>query len=389
MRIKRMIPFLLSLAVASTAAAGRTPFDQPEPHGQPGGETKAWELLLRAMERSRFIAAVGVVSKQGGMGTDCNMELKLEQSADGRTKWQVMSPLSMQGTMTLDDGHQWMTYWPDDRRLMIQPSPRLGSEDPRSKIKVAFRNYDLKNQGACKVAGRDAVRLKAEPKFQGMPARWFYMDSHNNFLLRTEVQQGQERKTLFDTKVIRFNTEVNENSFVFSSERAKVETYIAPMTVHSLKAAKAVVGFKPVVAQNLPYGFTVQAPQLSGQKQKFVAIRLTDGFANATLYQWDAHKTRQPFGVSSRDKVKEANGIRMQLVGDVPEVVLARLLDAFIKEALKNINPLMIQRVPSTEEPDRFFKALNSTKEESGEEWRSRPLSTLPALFPVIDPENQ
>lgn len=386
MLIKPVIPFLLSFSVAATAMPACPPFGQPEPHGQPGGETKAWDLLLRAMERSRFIAAVGVVSKQGGMGTDCNMELKLEQSADGRTKWQVMSPLSMQGTMTMDDGHQWMTYWPDDKRLMIQPSPRLRGEDPRSKIKVAFKNYDLKYQGACKIAGRDAVRLKAEPKFPGMPARWFYMDSRNNFLLRTEVQQGREKKTLFDTKVIRFNMEVDENSFVFSSDRAKVETYIAPTTVHSMRAAKAVVGFKPVVAQNLPCGFTVQEPQLSGQKQKFVAIRLTDGFANATLYQWDAHKTKQPFGVSSKDKVKEANGIRMQLVGDVPEAVLAKLLEAFIKEALKASNSLMIQRLPAREEPDQLFKALNSTKEESGEEWPARPMPTLPALFPVIDP---
>src|SRR4051812_32667025 len=98
MRIKHAISFLLSLAAASTVVADCPPFDQSAPHGQQGGgEAKAWDRLLRAMERSRFISAVGVVYKQGAMGADCNMELKLEQSADGRTKWQVMSPLSMQG----------------------------------------------------------------------------------------------------------------------------------------------------------------------------------------------------------------------------------------------------------------------------------------------------
>ena len=65
--------------------------------------------------------------------------------------------------------------------------------------------------------------------------------------------------------------------------------------------------------------------------KKFAAVRLSDGFVDATVYQWDA-KGKSPFPKSGRER--EVRGIRIRLVGELPENVLFRLLEQFIKETM-------------------------------------------------------
>ena len=75
--------------------------------------------------------------------------------------------------------------------------------------------------------------------------------------------------------------------------------------------------------------------------KKIVAVRITDGLVNATVYEWNSkHDPRQSLGGDcSHDR--SVKGIGMRLVGEVPELVLVKLLDSFIREALKSAGPYL------------------------------------------------
>jgi hypothetical protein len=91
----------------------------------------------------------------------------------------------------------------------------------------------------------------------------------------------------------------------------------------------------------LPLGFVISEPQIVGDRgDRFVAIRLSDGLASATVYQWDAH-SRNPVPCVDKKFVREANGVKMRVVGDLPESVLTRLVESFVREALKGLQTLL------------------------------------------------
>ena len=265
------------------------------------------------------------------------MQVKIAQKG-GSSKTTVLSPLPVQGVTTIDDGRKWSTYIPDENRLLIQDSPKRHF---RLRTEAAGHNYRFTSENLGSVAGRKAVTVLAVPKSPEMPTRRYWIDSEYALMLRMElIKEGGRRTVMMDTKAIEFRTVADDALTLNPSADVRRIILESPERFRTAGEAASQVGFKPSFPGPLPYGFIVAEPQIIGDKgERFVAIRLSDGLASATVYQWRAG-ARNPVPCTDMELVREAKGLRMRMVGDLPEAVLARLLDAFVREALKGLQPL-------------------------------------------------
>jgi hypothetical protein len=327
---------------------------------------KAWELLTRTMEQDRFTPCKGVIYQRESLNSDSVLQLWAEQSSDGRLKLTVLSPLSKQGVTNIDDGRQWMTYLPDENKVILQPSPRQDVQSPRDRLKIAQKNYSLAvKSGDHQVAGRSVYCVTATSRFPEMPARRYCIDKKKPFLLRMEVLTNSGAKVMLDTKEVEYPNYVPAEDFDLEPrDRTKLFTFNAPARMPLGRNAKNIVGFKPLVPSSLPFGFEVEQPQLGGSpKKRFVAVRITDGLVNATVYEWNKAKDVKRFG-KEQSADRQHKNVGFRLVGEVPEAVMVKLLDAFMREAIKNLEPLSVEDL--TPETLDVIKALNSAKVEVG-----------------------
>jgi outer membrane lipoprotein-sorting protein len=323
------------------------------------------------------------------MNSNSLMDVWSEQD-DGRLKLTVLSPLSSQGITSIDNGHEWITYLPDENRVMVESSPRQEETDRTelNRIHLAERNYELNvSDDDIEIAGRSCVQLRAKSKHGQMPERLYGIDKDKGYLLKMEVLAGRESKVMLDTKEIEFPKSIPDDDFELEPHRtARTVPYGAPLTV-SIDKGKQIMGFQPYVPGALPYGFVVEAPQVvEGKKGKFMAVRITDGLANATVYEWpesrDTKKHKQSI------KVRTAKGLRFQMQGELPAAVQDGLLECFVREALKKVESSLLQM--GTEETLRLNRALNSpeeaNRETSGKDRSSASRSQFYAIV-LIDVE--
>jgi outer membrane lipoprotein-sorting protein len=353
------------------------------------GDAKAWRLLQRTMEQDRFTPCSGVIFQRDAESKSM-MELFAEQSSDGRLKLTVLSPLSQQGVTCIDDGNQWLTYHPDENKVYLQPSPRTLPGSPKARIKIAQKNYDIKLESAdSMVAGRRVYTLLARSRFPEMPARRYSIDQSKPFLLRMEVLSKGEAKVILDTKNVDFPPNVPEDHFELQPrDRTRLTTFNGPENLPMGSNARELVGFEPAIPAALPFGFNVMQPQVSGSKKcRFVAVRITDGLVNATVYEWDK-KNGKCTTFRNRKHDREAKGIGMRVVGEVPEVVLVKLLDSFIKDALKGAEPMLAlnETTETPEQPNTLnWKQRNSEEESEHSDTESAPQSDFIIAWIEID----
>jgi outer membrane lipoprotein-sorting protein len=342
-------------------------------------QVRARELLLRSMERQRFIPSTSIVLQHGGPMADCLMQVRIDQSREGRLKMTVLSPLSMQGVASIDNGKEWITYLPDEKRLMVMPSPRLAAGDPRFRVNLADKNYVLRTEPGVEIAGRKTIAIVAQPKSVMMPVRRFYLDEENNYLLRLETQLRNERKVLMDTKAISYPNDLPDALFELRSlDRTKKVAYTAPIKIATQnRTVRNHLTFRPVLPQNLPFGFAIQEPQMGGEVGgRFVAVRITDGLASATVYQWDGRNEPWPFEPGRGDK--DAKGIRMRIIGEMPDNALRRILDVFVGEAFRRISTQV-----ETDRRDHVFKDRQELS-RNGADCNLPPPRVEPVVLPAI-----
>lgn len=299
----------------------------------PRGLTEDWrarKLLLLSMEKGRDANVSAIVTQSGPAG---KVQIKLEQSSDGFERHTILQPLSMQGVTSVDDGRTWMMYWPDERRVLSQESPRRSQADADERVRLADKNYDLKIASETSIAGRRAVCVTAEPRNREMVERRFYIDSETSFLLRIEREQpGAGSEVIFDTKAISFPKRIPKCE-LFSKSDVRIIERDPPVTIRLGTNVRETVGFEPVVPQSLPLGFVVHAAQITGENsRRFIAIRITDGLVNATVYQFDGRRERSDRS-GSRDRGVEANGIRFRVVGDLTDAAKELILSRFVRDS--------------------------------------------------------
>lgn len=308
----------LSLLILGVAAVGLSQ----------ASDKKARELLLHSMQLGRSVPVSGLIMQRMIAGSNVLAQLRIEQG-DGKVKLTVLSPLSLQGVTTLDDGETWSTFQPDDNRLIVQPSPRINMADPQKRITLTEQNYRLRLAASSTIAGRKTVSVVAKPRSEGLPERHYFFDERESVLLRLETREGGGRRVLFDTAEIAFPNAVRADVFKLNTVRpVRTVKMEAPMKVGSAESARKLVGFKPVLPAKMPFGFIVQESQIAGSDgNRFYAIRLTDGLISATVYQWRSFKKSPlPPGPGQTTSV---NSITFRIVGELPELAGEAILESF------------------------------------------------------------
>lgn len=291
------------------------------------------------MDKGRYLTVEGIILRRNSTRDPGMMQLRMAQ-ATGIAKNVVISPLPFQGVTTLDDGQNWMTYVPDENRIIIQSSPRLIGGNARRQ-RAASGSYRFTSDSGEPVAGRKTILVVATPKSSEMPTRRYWIDQDFPFILKMDVGEGNASKVLLDTKAVTFGAAYSEETFKITPATGARRIYLeSPERIRSAESAKSLMGFAPALPGGLPYGFVIQEGQIVGDKsERFVAIRITDGLATATLYQWSTSR-KNPVPCHDKKSVREANGVRMRLVGDLPEVVLTKLIEAFVRELTKGLQAL-------------------------------------------------
>lgn len=306
-----------------------------------GFQSKAKDVLFRCIERANAVALSAIVVQKGSPSCP-TMQVKIEQDKAGRRKTTILQPLSNLGIMSEDDGKVIRNYYPDENRIVEQPSPRLYRDDTEERMELAEKNYRFSLERNGEIAGRPTWVVTATPRSSELPSRKYSIDLKEDVLLRLEtVDPGGRKTTHLDTLAIRYPESNNSLAFNLKSPigQVRIINVAGPIRIENAGFAKARVGFEPVMPKDLPFGFIVREPQLTGDDEvRFVAVRITDGLVTATVYQWRS-ALGDPFGKDTNGLSRTINGVRIRMVGDLPDAVNGRILDLFAKEAARAFRP--------------------------------------------------
>lgn len=292
--------------------------------------------------RDIFQIAIGRVPKQNvraiisQRNENVTQSISVEMSSDGKRRQIVVAPLRYQGYELVDDGITTKTYSPDDRIVTIQPSGRTLPVDARKLMALIDRNYDLRVEGHDRVAGRMAVIIAAVPKNGDLETRCYTIDEKTGYLLRLETCRDNGAKTLhFETKAVSFPSDFAEDTFQFDDSAPSITRHqkmehrcVKPSESGKLRGE---LGFEPVMPQDLPNGFEIQELQTTATAAvPALAVRVTDGLAKATIYQWknrNGGSNQIPEGTLVR-----SNGrMTFMISGDLSREVKESLIQAFVK----------------------------------------------------------
>jgi len=332
MNFARLLPVLGLLGVAGYASAQFT-----RDRGLPVAEAQRAPLqsLFRSMEDSRRKNVESIVMRTSYNGK-ASSQCKFEQTSRGVTKFTILAPLCDQGTIMFDDGRNMKNIIPDEKKMFVYDSPRHNAQMAIRQA-LAEQNYKFSAATGEKVAGRATVVIVAVPKSSVMPSRRYSVDVANTYLLRVETDHRGERKMLMDTIAINYPRTLHisdpERENFSQYRRIEIES---PVTVPDVGKITELVGFRPAIPSDLPYGFAMIDKQVD-QNRDSVAFRITDGLAHATIYQSRSKPDKKGSTSGSR---REVRGFEFKLIGDLPDSVITRLLDIFAREALKGLNPL-------------------------------------------------
>jgi hypothetical protein len=276
---------------------------------------------------SRAIIMQRVDSRSGVM-----QQIKVEISKSGNLHQIVISPISSSGIELVDDGKSTRIFTPDDRRIIVQPSGRESSRDIDFRMRLIDRNYNLNVVRREKVAGREAIVVEAAPRNAGVERRCYSIDKETGFLLRLETcQEGRSPTLLFETKMVEFPSEFPEATFRLAPSGVVTQHYrptcVAPEAWSKLTSE---LGFRPILPTTLPLGFSIQQLQCENDSTvPAVAVRVTDGLAKATVYQWQ-RRGRPTNKVPEGTIVRSTGQLTVMISGDLPREAKERIIESFI-----------------------------------------------------------
>ncbi|MCX7799644.1 MAG: hypothetical protein N2109_04800 [Fimbriimonadales bacterium] len=301
-------------------------------HRRPGGgSAEARDWLQRSLSVARAIDVSAVVVAAFGPRM-MEAKMRVEQARTGVTRHTVLEPAPAAGAVTIDDGRTWWSYLPMAKRVFVQESPRRHQDLPSYQLSLASLNYQFRMRPGPEIAGRRTVRVVALPRSRELPIRDHFLDRETAYLLRLVVAYPDgTRKTQIDTLQVDFDVRPDPKALRELPKDASTERMQPPVTLAKPEDARSAAGFVPRIPKSLPFGFIVKEIQLVGPpKRRFVAVRLVDGLVTATVYQWAPAPNRKgwPYDMPF---FREAEGVRMALLGDVPKPVSDALLDAFVR----------------------------------------------------------
>ncbi|AIE84944.1 hypothetical protein OP10G_1576 [Fimbriimonas ginsengisoli Gsoil 348] len=283
------------------------------------------------MQPTLKVNVVSITLQRDPRGEGQFQEIKLVRSKAGKQRWVVTKPLRFAGRECVDDGERQLMYFPDRRQLTDQQSAAKAPCDAPEKIALAKRNYTFQIASRETIAGRNTVCVTAIPRNPDLLVRNYFIDEEAAYPLRVETVGTDGRaNVMFDTKFIEYPAKLPNSVFKLSAVLGNVHkiTYNPPETMSRIKA-RAMVGFVPLIPNGLPMGFKVQELQYNpGSEWKSVMVRLTDGLARATVYQWKGQDIEFPDSTPG-----EYNGIKLLIVSDLGPKVRQKLLQTFVSQA--------------------------------------------------------
>lgn len=324
-------PRVCLAACALTSTFAKPPLHFALHGGQNG---RAMEFLARSWQSSFPTNVNAIVNQRDPRSESGVRQIRVLRSKDGKQRSTVLEPLRFQRIETIDDGVRNRTYFPDDHEIIDDESLSKVDNDFSERLELAKKNYTFDIASRPRIAGRVALCITATPKYPEMDMRKFYLDEATAYPLRAETVSGNgEVTTIFDTKVIYYPAKFGADTFKFQNfPNVRVIKYTRPKT-YSRAQIRAQVGFSPYIPDTLPYGFRVQEIQYSKGTAEApwspVRVRIYDGLARATVYQWIPGAENLRTGDNSTSKL--AGGVKIMIVSDLAPRIRQRLLDAFVE----------------------------------------------------------
>lgn len=327
--------FTVGWAQAGTPRHGTVQVEPPAESQVSRGDLEKARKLLQLGMGSRPVVNVRAIIYQRIDTSNVMQQIKVEMSTKGKIHQIVLAPMRYLGYDLVDDGITTKTYSPDDRSMIVQPSARQDTADLQFRMGLVDRNYKLTISGREKIAGCNALVIQANPKFEALETRCYAVDEKTGLLLRLETcRDGRKPVVQFETKMVEFPKEFSEDTFKLDAPMGVSVKKFSQRCVSPESAAELTkeLGFHPVVPDDLPYGFEVHQLQASvNSGVPAVSVRVTDGLAKATIFQW----RNSGSGAPAPDGMTAAHTGRLTLLisGDLPEQVRQALLQSFVRAA--------------------------------------------------------
>lgn len=279
----------------------------------------AKDLLVRCMRHTLNVNVRAIVAQRCSDNHQMR-QVKVEQTRSGKSRVTIIQPLSEQGIEYVDDGEQMATYFPDTQKVEIARSRRRQERSAKRMVDLAEKNYSLNADHESVVAGRRVILVTAVPKFKGMPSRKFYIDADTAYLLRLEVTDFRGLPVLcFDTLSVTYPKDIEDPVASFPQARN--------VSVSKRTSEVCSVDFDPIVANELPMGFAVHKTETVCSEGKTLAIRISDGLARGTVYEWK----KEPGERVGKDAVYADIGrVRILVAADLPRALKLKILNAFV-----------------------------------------------------------
>ncbi len=313
--------WLILLAASMLARAGFSLGSSPE------------EILRKTFaDRRDQISVVIQKLRLNSDGPDSIVSQKIETDGRGRQRRTIISPLFMQGTISFDDAKTLTTYDNNSKQIWIQDSPYRFRMAADLRIAMAKKNYSLTMRDNEKLLGRRCYKITAKPESDAMPTRTIWIDSETSTVLKTVLQpQHGEAVTLVETLEAKFPKKLEESIATPPEESKKwvIKRLKRPQKITDPEKAEKVCGFTPLLPNRLPEGFNVVGAHMYEEEPSpMIAVRITDGLAVATVYQFEGPSSALG-STGSNMEVRTEDGVRIRIVGELPNSVGRRILSTF------------------------------------------------------------
>lgn len=315
--------FLVALIGLSALAAGS--------HAQ-----SALDLLRASLETRSSVRASMLQSQSLGPSSSERTMLKVEMDGQNRVRRTVLQPLRLQGQVILDDGRTLTIIAPDSKAVNQLPSPAARMTPIDLRMELIGRNYRVSRSRGETIAGRPTTLVTCRPVNRGMPTRRIWLDRETLVPLRIQSTVDSTTTLLLDT--LSFEVPRSMPAELFEAQIPagySVVRISPPARVQTEQEADARLNFRSWIPRSVPMGFVAESVEvLASRPSGLLAIRLSDGFHSATLYQWDPRRLPDSMRRLDEEAIFSHRGLRMALLGDLPRSVMDRLREFFSKEGV-------------------------------------------------------
>lgn len=291
------------------------------------------EILRRVLKGQRNVDYLHIEARSFGGGS-ATAKVKVQTVVGEGVMVTILEPINSANIVTVDDARFSKTYFPDQNQLLVQPSPFLLQPDFDLRWKLINENYTLKLGEWEKIANQRVREFILVPNEEDVPVRRMFIDQRHYVTLKYVVDEEGEESVVFDTKYVDFGREAASAGFGLptGASLAKKIQVKGPKQLFEPGDSREGAGFSFRLPEDLPYGFAVSGSYLfGGSKDPYVGVKLTDGMATLTVYQWRKGRSKTPpdARLVAFDRYGVGYGIGVVPGDFMPDQVLERIVAAF------------------------------------------------------------